>query len=387
MMGYRLSGSVVYLDNNATTRPDPRVIEAMLPFLTERYGNPASLHHFGASVTPEMETARGWVARAIGARDSEIVFTSGGTESNNLALRGVLTARPAKRHVVISTVEHHAILEPAAALEREGVSLSRIVVDGDGRLDLTALDAAIRSDTALVSIMLVNNETGIISPIREVSEIVRRRGTLLHCDAVNAFGKLPINVESLGADLLSLSAHKIHGPKGCGALYIRRGTPLRPLIAGGPQERQLRGGTSNVASIVGFGKACELFGGAGDYASVVGPLRDRLEGGITQTFEIALVAGHSAPRVANTSCVCFAGINAEPVILLLSEAGICVSSGAACSSGSLEPSHVIAAMGIDPRIAQGQVRFSLSRLTTESEIDRVLAMLPRIIEKVAAVTA
>lgn len=388
--------TIAYLDNNATTRPDPRVIEAMRPFLTEQYGNPSSTHHFGASVAAHIEEARNEVAGLLGARASEIVFTSGGTESNNAALRGVTMARPRRRHVIISAVEHHAILEPAGELEREGIRVTRIGVNRDGALHVDQVRETIGDDTALVSIMLANNETGVIFPIRDVVEIARSRGVLVHTDAVNALGKVAVDVERLGVDLVSVSAHKVHGVKGCGALYVRRGTPLRPFILGGPQEQQRRGGTHNVAGIVAFGAACRLLrmvsptAGAGGDSAVcpsVSALRDRLEREVTQRFDCARVIGAASPRVGNTSCICFAGLAAEPIVMLLSEAGVCVSSGAACSSGSLEPSHVLAAMGIEPEVAQGQVRFSLSRYSTEADVDRVLDVLPGVLAKVAALNS
>lgn len=374
---------VAYLDNNATTRLDPRVLEAMLPYLTEQYGNPSSLHHFGAQVGARIEAARSTIAATIAARESEIVFTSGGTESNNVALRGVLAARPGRRKLVISAVEHHAILEPAEALTREGFEVVRIGVDSAGHLDLTAMEAAVDDRTALVSAMLANNETGVIFSVARVSEFARRRGALVHTDAVNALGKIPVNVASLGVDLMSISAHKIHGPKGCGALYLRRGTPLSPLIIGGPQERQRRGGTSNVAGIVGFARACELL----DLPAMnsIAALRDELEREIVSQLPQTRVIGRECERIPNTLCVCIPGVGSEAVLLLLSEAGVCASSGAACSSGSLEPSHVLQAMGIDPTIAQGQLRFSLSRFTTRDEIERVLEVLPRVVERVSAV--
>jgi len=374
-----------YLDNNATTRIDPRVLEAMWPYLTEQYSNPSSVYYFGAQVAARLEEARGQVGRLIGARDSEIVFTSGGTEANNAALRGVFAARPTKRHLIISAVEHHAILEPAALLEREGVQVTRLGVGQDGRLDLDALADAIRDDTLLISIMLANNETGVIFPLKQVCEVAKSRGVLIHTDAVNAAGKMPVNVDDLGVDLLSLSAHKVHGPKGAGALYIRRGTPHRPLLVGGPQERERRGGTHNVAGIVGFGVACELLcTNERDSMKRVAELRDRLERELTQRFKNAHIMGSRAERVPNTTCACFAGSQAEAILLLLSEAGVCASSGSACSSGSLEPSHVLKAMGIEPDIAQGQIRFSLSRFNTAEDIDRLLEVLPPILEKVAA---
>lgn len=386
---------LIYLDNNASTRIDPRVLDSMIPLLTEQYGNPSSVHHFGAAAAAQIEKARGAVARLIGARESEIVFTSGGTESNNAALQGVLAARPQKRHLVISAVEHHAILEPAAVLERSGIEVTRVGVDGQGQLDLSALEAAIRPDTALVSAMLANNETGVIFPLREVSRIAKSRGALVHTDAVNAVGKMRVGVEELGVDLLSMSGHKLHGPKGVGALYVRRGTPWRPLIVGGPQERERRGGTLNSAGIVGMGTACELLSAEQESRwARIAALRDRLEQELTRSFgsrgddgcarPVMRVMSAGAPRVCNTLCVCFENVSGEALVMLLSECGICVSSGAACASGSLEPSHVLQAMGVEPHVTQGQLRFSLSHETTEAEIECVVAELPALVGKVAA---
>lgn len=378
---------LAYLDNNATTQPDPRVVDAMLPLLREQYGNASSLHHFGAAVGARVEEARSSVARLIGAREGEIVFTSGGTESDNLALRGTLAARPGRRHVVISAVEHHAILEPAEALRRDGVEVTLVGVDSDGRLDIQQLADSVRDDTAIVSIMLANNETGAIFPIREVADLARQRGAVVHTDGVNALGKIDVSVAELGVDLLSLSAHKIHGPKGCGALYIRRGVSIRPQQLGGPQEQNRRGGTLNAPAIVGFGAACELLAGPCTPANEmprVAALRNRLESELLARAPGAVAIAAAGPRLPNTSCICFPGVASEAVLLLLSEAGICASSGAACSSGSLEPSHVLQAMGLDPVLAQGQVRFSLSRMTTDAEVDAVTERLPGILSRVAA---
>jgi cysteine desulfurase len=377
---------ITYLDNNATTKVDPRVVAAVVPMLEEQYGNPSSVHTMGAHAGALVEKARGQVAKLIGARESEIVFTGGGTEADNAALRGVLAARPSRRHVVISTVEHHAIFEPCERLEQEGVAVTRVSVDGEGRLDLDALRTSLRDDTALVSIMLANNETGVIYPLKQVCEIARSRGALVHSDAVNAVGKLPINVDELGVDLLSLSAHKIHGPKGAGALYIRKATPFRASQIGGGQERGRRGGTLNAPGIVGLGTACAILQELGETPHrVVGVLRDRLEAGLKELRPDVRICGAGARRVPNTTCACFPGLSAEAILLLLSEAGICVSSGSACSSGSLEPSHVLVAMGIDPHVAQGQIRFSLSRFSTGADVDRLLEILPRVLERVASV--
>ncbi len=376
--------TLTYLDNNATTRPDERVVAAMLPLLTEQWGNPSSAHHFGAQVAARVEEAREHVAALLGARPSEIVFTSGGTEADNAAIRGVLGARPDRRHVVISAVEHHAIFELAEALEHEGVAVTRVGVDGQGRLDVAAVTSALRPDTAVVSVMLANNETGVIYPVREIAAAARAHGIPVHTDAVNAVGKMPVQVEELGVALLSLSGHKIHGPKGVGALYVRRGTPLRPFQIGGSQERQRRGGTLNAPGIVGLGEACRILCELdGMHWAGMRALRDRLEAGIRARVPEALIVGSEVDRLPNTTCVCFPGVLSEPVVLLLSEAGVCVSSGAACSSGSIEPSHVLQAMHIPPHIAQGEVRFSLSRDTTEADIDRALDALPEVLRKVA----
>lgn len=383
-----MQDELIYLDNNATTRPDPRVVEAMLPFLRDQYGNPSSLHRFGGAAAAAIEAARGRIAQAVGARESEIIFTSGGTEADNLALRGVLVARPSQRRLVISAIEHHAILEPAEALEREGVTVTRVGLDAGGAFDLAALAEAITPDTALVSVMLANNETGAVLPIHEIARIAHERGVRVHTDAVNALGKIPVRCDALDVDYMSLSGHKVHAPKGCGALVVRRGAPLRPLLVGGPQERQRRGGTQNVAGIVALGEACALFAesSAGEFvsdAAKMAGLRDRFERDVRARCRRAHVIAANGPRLPNTSCICFEGVEAEALLILLSEAGVCVSSGAACSSGSLEASHVLKAMAIDPRIAQGQVRFSLSRLTTADELDRALAALEAALARLA----
>jgi len=383
-----MNGPVAYLDNNATTRLDPRVLEAMLPVLTEQYGNPASMHHFGAQVGALVEEARDQIARLLGARDSEIIFTSGGTEADNAALRGVLAARPERRHLVISAIEHPAISEPAAELARAGYRVTTVGVDGRGLIDLGALADALDDDTALVSVMLVNNETGVVQPLRQVAELARDRGALVHTDAVQAIGKLPGNVNAWGVDLLSLSAHKLHGPKGVGALYVRRGTPFVPLIVGGGQERQRRGGTLNTPGIVGLGAACRHATSREPAAlERLHTQRARLEAALLARIPRAVIVGAAAERVANTTCICCAGVPAEPLVLLLSEQGVCVSSGAACSSGALEPSPILRAMCIPSDIAQGQVRISLSRFTTDEEIDRVIAALPAAVAKVATTGA
>lgn len=383
-----MSSTPVYLDNNASTQIDPRVLDAMMPYLTDRYANPSSAHRFGSQVTAAIEQARDQVAALLGARPSEIVFTSGGTESDNAAVFGLAAARPDKRHLIATAVEHHALLEPLTRLEREGYRVTRLAADTNGQIDLDALRDALDDDTVLVSAMLANNETGAILPVAEIARIAAERRVPVHTDAVAAAGKLPIDVEQLGVSLLSISAHKLHGPKGVGVLYLRRGTAWQPLIVGGSQERNRRGGTHNAPGIIGLGAACELAAAAVDtHAERVRTLRDRLETEIVARCPGARVIAANGPRLPNTACICFPGIQAEALLILLSEAGVCVSSGAACSSGSLEPSHVLAAMGIDPTLAHGQIRFSLSRLTTEADIDRTLDVLPGLLAKISAVNA
>ena len=303
-------------------------------------------------------------------------------------MRGVFAARPERHHLIVSSVEHNAVLEPAERLEREGCEVTRLNADRDGRLDFDELEAAIRDDTLLISIMLANNETGVVYDLRRVCEIAKPRGVLVHTDAVNALGKIPIDVDRLGVDLLSLSAHKIHGPKGCGALYIKRRTPVLPLIVGGAQERDRRGGTYNVPAIMGFGEACALCrneeAGAMQH---VAALRDRMEAEIAARFPTAHFIARDADRLPNTTCVCFAGSQSQALLMLLSDAGVCASAGAACSSGSLEPSHVLKAMQIDPHIAQGQIRLSLSRFNKDEDIERLLVALDEAIRRVGALDA
>lgn len=374
-----------YFDCNATTPVDARVVAVLMRLLTEHWANPSSAHREGAAAAAEVEAARAQVAAAISAREREIVFTSGGTEADNAALRGVTAALPGRRHVVVSTVEHHAVLDAARALERDGIEVSRIRVDRAGRLDLDQLADAIRPDTALVSIMLANNETGVVFPIREVCDLAHARGALAHTDAVNALGKRPVDVQALGVDLLSLSAHKIYGPKGVGALFLREGTPFRAVQVGGAQERGLRGGTLNSPGIAALGAACRLLASfALEEWERQRALRDRIEATIAAQIPDATIVGQGSERLPNTSCVCFAGLEAEPLVLLLSEMGICVSSGAACASGATEPSHVLAAMGLPRELARGQIRISLGRRTTQADVDRLLHVLPTAVARVRA---
>jgi cysteine desulfurase len=380
----------VYLDHNATTPLDPDVLAAMTPFLTEGFGNPGSLHAWGQEARRALEGARTTVARALGAGDTaSIVFTAGGTEADNLALLGVAAAQEQRgRHLIVSAVEHHAILNTAAHLARHGFEVTRLPVDAQGLLDPEDVRRAIRPDTILVSLMHGNNETGVLFPVGRVGRICRERGVTIHTDAVQSFGKFPLDVEALHLDLLSLSGHKIHGPKGIGALFIRRGTRMQPLLHGGAQERSRRAGTENVAAAVGLARATELMlldqeGASGRLAD----LRDRLERGLMASLPGVLRNGHPTERLPHTTNLAFAGLEAESLVLALDLNGVGVSSGAACSSGSLEPSHVLTAMGFPRERVDGSVRFSLGRGTTPGEIDRVLKILPPIVERMRGVNA
>ena len=373
----------IYLDNNATTSTAPEVLSEMLPFFSERYGNPSSMHSFGGEIAHFIDKARGQCAALVGTkRASDIVFTSGGTEGDNAAIMGTLLSYPEKRHIVISAVEHPAIRSLGQNLAKKGYEVTEIGVDESGILDLDALKNAIRKDTAIVSIMWANNETGVIFPIIEIAEICRAKGVPFHTDAVQAAGKIPIAADSMPVDFLSVSGHKMHAPKGIGFLYIRRGAKFQPLIIGGHQERGKRGGTENVPAIIGMGKAAELaLKYMNEENTRVKKLRNRLEGGIISSVPNARVHGDKDMRLPNTSNVGFEYIEGEAILLLLNEEGICASSGSACTSGSLEPSHVLRAMKIPFTRAHGSIRFSLSRYNTEEDIDYTLEKLPAIINK------
>jgi cysteine desulfurase len=373
----------VYLDNNATTQVAPEVREAMMPFLTELYGNPSSMHSFGGQVGRHVDGAREAVARLVGASPTEIVFTSCGTESDSAAIRGVLEATPDKRHIVTTRVEHPAVHNLAQALARRGgCAVTEIGVDREGRLDLEEVRAAIRKDTAVVSVMAANNETGVLFPIAEIGEICRERGVPFHVDAVQTVGKLPVDLRRTPIDLLSLSGHKLHAPKGVGALYVRRGTRLRPFLVGGHQERGRRGGTEAVPQIVALGKACELAAAnLEEEGTRVRALRDRLEQGLLDSIDRSILNGHREERLPNTTNISFEFVEGEAILLLLDQVGICASSGSACTSGSLEPSHVLRAMGVPFTYAHGSVRLSLSRYNDDADVDHVLAHLPGIIQR------
>jgi cysteine desulfurase len=363
----------IYLDHNATTPLDPRVFEAMRPWLEEGFGNASSLHFFGQRARAAVEEARTRVAALIGAGPAEIVFTSGGTEADNLALRGAMAAAPeGRRKVVVTAIEHHAVLNTAKALGAEGFAVEVARVTPEGRLDLEDLEARLDDTTAVLSVMLANNETGALQPVTEAAALARARGALVHCDAVQAAGKVPVDVSELDCDLLSLSAHKIYGPQGVGALYVRRGTSLKALLRGGSQERNRRAGTENVAGALGFGRAAEIArADLGGEAARLAALRDRLE---TRLLPIPGARLNGAgPRLPNTSNVSFDGADAEALLVALDLCGIAVSTGAACAAGAAEPSHVLVAMGLSPERVQASLRFSLGRATTERAIDHAAA--------------
>src|SRR5688572_15040972 len=376
-----------YFDNNATTRVAPEVIDAMVPFLRDSWGNPSSAYQFGSKVGKDIERAREQVAALIHADPKEVVFTSCGTESNNSAIHSALTVHPEKRHVVTTAVEHSANIKYCQFLQKKGCEVTFLPVESDGSIDLHVLDQSIRPDTAVVSVMWANNETGVLFPIEEVAAMCQSKGVLCHTDAVQAAGKIKIDVKALGVDYLSLSAHKLHAPKGIGMLYVRRKSKFQPYLMGGHQERGRRGGTENVAGIVAFGKAAELaLAHLNEENTRVRAMRDRLETTILSKIPNAIRNGGKEPRWPNTSNIAFDGIEAEAILMQLDQAGICASSGSACTTGSLEPSHVLTAMGVSPMRARGSVRFSLGIYNTEAEVDYALERLPGIVEKLRAIS-
>ena len=373
----------IYFDHNATTPMAPEVLAAMLPYLTEEYGNASSIHAFGQNARGAVEQARSSVAALVVARAADIMFTSGGTESNNHAILGAVAAAPGKtKHVITSAIEHVAVLDPCRALAKSGIDLTILPVDRDGLVNLEDLRAAIRPETVLITLMLANNEIGTIEPIDEIGKIAAEKGIVFHADAVQAAGKIPIDVEKLGVDLLSISAHKFCGPKGVGALYIRKGTPLAPLMYGGHSERDRRPGTEDVAAIAGMGKAAELaLTGMREDGERIRGLRDRLERGLLDRVSHSWVNGARAPRVPNTANLTFPFIEGESMVIALDLKGIACSTGAACSSGALEPSHVLMALGLAPEDARATLRLSLGHQTTEDEIDFALETIPPVIER------
>ena len=371
----------IYLDNNATTAIAPEVLEAMRPYLTELYGNPSSMHNFGGQLHGRIEAARAEVASLIGAQPEEIIFTSCGSESDNTAIASALESYPSKKHVITTRVEHPAVLNFCKHLARKGYRVTFLPVDRRGRLDVKNLLKALDDDTAIVSIMYANNETGVIFPIPEIGEILRDRKILFHTDAVQVAGKIPIDLKTLAVDMLSISGHKLHAPKGIGILYLRKGTRFYPYLIGGHQESGRRAGTENIASIIGLGRACTLARkNLAEEARELRRLKDKLEAGLIRTCPDASVNGDIENRLPNTSNISFEFVEGEAILLRLDQYGICASSGSACSSGSLEPSHVLRVMGIPFTAIHGSVRFSLSRYNTEAEIDRVIEVMPGIIE-------
>ncbi|WP_247215907.1 cysteine desulfurase NifS [Synechococcus sp. C9] len=376
----------IYLDNNATTQVDERVLAAMLPYLTEFYGNPSSMHRFGGQVAKAVQTAREQLADLIGALPSEIIFTSCGTEGNNAAIRSALATFPDRKHIITTQVEHACVLNLCKTLEKQGYRVTYLSVDSRGMLDLMELEAALTGDTAVVSTMYANNETGVIFPVEQIGALVKSYGALFHVDAVQAVGKIPIHLQNSTIDFLTLSGHKFHAPKGVGALFVRRGVRFRPLLIGGHQERNRRGGTENVAGIVGLGQAALLAQQHLAQMQSVQALRDHLEASVLRTIPDTVVNGQGSPRLPNTTNIGFKYIEGEAILLLLDREGICASSGSACTSDSLEPSHVLRAMGLPYSVLHGSIRFSLSRYTTEAEVEQLLAVLPGIVAQLRALS-
>ncbi len=372
----------VYVDNNATTKVAPEVLEVMAPFFSEYYGNPSSMHFFGGQVQKKVDEARGKVAEFLGAEASEVVFTSCGTESDNAAILGTLDSYPEKRHIITTRVEHPAVGNVSTYLGRKGYRITELSVDREGRLDLDELRESLTDQTALVTVMYANNETGVIFPVEEIGEIVKARGIPFHTDAVQAAGKIPLQMKKSKLDMLSISGHKLHAPKGIGVLYIRKGTKFSPFLIGGHQEKGRRGGTENVPYIIGLGKACELAQKhLNEENTKVRSLRDYLEAKLLEKIPNTLVNGDRKNRLPNTASLSFEYVEGESILLLLSDLGICASSGSACTSGSLEPSHVLRAMGVPFTAAHGSIRFSLSIYNTKEEMDYIIEQLPPVIQR------
>ncbi len=378
----------VYMDNNATTKVAPEVFEAMQPFFTDRYGNPSSMHSFGGSVARNLADARASLAELLGASAQEIVFTSGGTESDSTAILSALETQADRREIVTTRVEHPAVLNLCKHLARDrGYTVRWLSVDKEGMLDLEEVRSVISDRTAVVSVMWANNETGVIFPVVEIAEMAHEHGALMHTDAVQVVGKVPLNLRSTNINFLALSGHKFHGPKGIGALYVKRGTRFSPFVLGGHQESNRRGGTENVPGIVGIGQAAKLAGENLESENIrVKALRDRLQEGLLQAIPSSHLNGNEEPRLPNTLNIGFEFVEGEAILMRMDEKGICASSGSACTSGSLEPSHVLRAMGVPFTAVHGSIRFSLSRYTSEEEVEFVIAELPKIIGTLRAMS-
>ncbi|MBL7226288.1 MAG: cysteine desulfurase NifS [Desulfobacteraceae bacterium] len=372
----------IYMDNNATTQVAPEVLEAMLPFLTDRYGNPSSAYIFGGQVARNIRDARDQAAAILGAFPEEIIFTSCGSESDNTAIMSALSTGKDNMHIVTSRVEHPAVKVLCNELTKQGYRVTEIPVDKEGRLDMDRYKESLTPDTAIVSLMWANNETGVIFPVEKAAQMARDRGLLFHTDAVQAVGKIPIDLQNSAIDMLSISGHKLHAPKGIGVLYVRKGTKFSPFLIGGHQEQGRRGGTENTASIIALGKACELAVNRMEEENTkVKALRDKLEKELLRQVPNSRVNGGSSERLPNTTSISFESIEGESILLLMDEFGICASSGSACTSGSLQPSHVLRAMGVPFTMAHGSIRFSLSVYNTEEEVDFVIDKIPPIIER------
>jgi cysteine desulfurase len=376
------ASDLIYLDNNATTQIDPAVVSEMMPYLTEFYGNPSSGYRFGSQVGKALDLARERVAALIGCEPGEVLFTSCGTESTNAAINSALLMDRDRQHIITTRVEHSATLKQCETLAKRGYEVTWLGVDSQGQVDVGEFEKALREDTALVSVMWANNETGVLFPIEELSEIARKKGVLFHTDAVQTIGKLPVNLAAAKINFLSLSGHKLHCPKGVGVLYVNKRTKFHPFLIGGGQEFGKRAGTQNVASIVALGKACEVAGAAmEEEATVVKGFRDRFESTILAQVSGVQVNGDVLHRLPNTSNLSFEGIDSEAVLLLLDNHGICCSSGSACTTGSVHASHVLKAMGFSDERARSSLRFSFGRFNTEAQVDKALDILPRVIEK------
>ncbi len=378
----------IYMDHGATTPVDPLVVDAMLPYFTEKFGNASSLHSFGQEATSALEQSRQQVAASIGAKPEEIIFTSGGTESDNLAIKGIAYRNSGKgKHIITSTIEHPAILNTCAYLEKEGFDVTYVPADSDGIIDMDELKKAIRDDTILISVMHANNEIGTIQPISDISKLAKEKSIYLHTDAVQSFGKIAVNVDELGVDMLSMSSHKIYGPKGVGALYVRKGTPLQALAHGGSHERSMRAGTENISGIVGFAKAVALADERlVDDEKHMTQLRDSLIGKVMDSIDDVELSGHPTNRLPNNVNLRFSFIEGESMLLFLDMKGIAISTGSACSSKSLEPSHVLTAIGLRPEDSHGSLRITLGKDNTQEEVDYVVDALVEVVGRLRAMS-